>query len=296
MIELPGPGFVWIETVLPLTNSITGQKQMVARFVRHLTLEKADLKGFAVFQPAAEKFKVIRTMDSAQLHRSAHAFPVTFNGQSGFATQPWERIADRTQDFIRPENYEYYTCIEPAGPEAKNSFSIAGQSYKLRRDRRGRLVFSWTRGGQPFTPEVQQKLEESKRIGRSERWLRLYEMASGKQIDTFSGSIAFNRYKNRWIMIIQGPTGEIWFSEADTFTGPWQYARRIISHDGYNFYNPVHHYWFDRDNGRTIFIEGTYTAFFTATGWKTPRADYNQLLYRLDLSDSRLVIPEPSIE
>jgi hypothetical protein len=44
----------------------------------------------------------------------------------------------------------------------------------------------------------------------------------------------------------------------------------------------------DSGDGKTIYIEGTYTTLFSGNEHPTPRYDYNQMLYRLDLSDPRL--------
>src|SRR5262249_12799355 len=43
--------------------------------------------------------------------------------------------------------------------------------------------------------------------------------------------------------------------------------------------------------GRIIFFEGTYTTTFSRNDDPTPRYDYNQVMYRLDLSDRRLALP-----
>ena len=37
-----------------------------------------------------------------------------------------------------------------------------------------------------------------------------------------------------------------------------------------------------------IYFEGTYTREFSGNPVATPRYDYNQLMYRLDLADPRL--------
>jgi hypothetical protein len=85
--------------------------------------------------------------------------------------------------------------------------------------------------------------------------------------------------------------GEIWYAEADTPLGPWVYARKIVTHDRYSFYNPKHHPMFDKDSGRIIFFEGTYTTTFSGNPDPTPRYDYNQVMYQLDLSDQQLALP-----
>jgi hypothetical protein len=42
-----------------------------------------------------------------------------------------------------------------------------------------------------------------------------------------------------------------------------------------------------------IFFEGSYTTTFSDGAQPTPRYDYNQIMYRLDLDDARLVLPVP---
>ena len=85
--------------------------------------------------------------------------------------------------------------------------------------------------------------------------------------------------------------GEAWFAEADAPLGPWVYARKVVTHDDYSFYNPKQHAMLDADGGRTIYLEGTYTHTFSGNNDATPRYDYNQVMYRLDLSDARLALP-----
>jgi len=145
----------------------------------------------------------------------------------------------------------------------------------------------------PCHPSQQKALRQAGLLQADESWLQLTEIGSGKISPDFSGSISWNNFRNRWVMISQGHTGEIWYAEADTFTGPWLYARRVVEHDSYNFYNPVHHRWFDRNGGQTIYFEGTYTSFFSRDGYKTPRADYNQVMYRLKLDHPHLRLPQP---
>jgi hypothetical protein len=110
------------------------------------------------------------------------------------------------------------------------------------------------------------------------------------------GSVYWNTFKKRWVMIAvelfgSSMLGEVWYALADTPTGPWVYARKIVTHDDYSFYNPKQHPMFDRQNGRVVFFEGTYTSTFSGNKDPTPRYDYNQVMYQLDLADPRLALP-----
>ena len=83
--------------------------------------------------------------------------------------------------------------------------------------------------------------------------------------------------------------GEVWFSEAPTPEGPWENAVKVATHNrgstgDYSFYNPTSHPFFDQQNGRFIYFEGTYAETFSGNSNPTPLYDYNQMMYRLDLS------------
>ena len=290
MIDTGSPGFVWIETVLPLQYGRHGEI-LAARYVRHKTLEEAVETGFAVFKPSVRKFSVIRRIESSRHHKSAHAIAVTHGVRARFAVQPWEITEPDLKNFMNPSSYINYTCL--AQVCGTGDIQIAGQSYRVQRNRAGRPVFAWVRGGVPCSPAVQKKLHQAGLLQNDENWLQLTEVGSGRKNTDFSGSISWNSFRKQWVMITQGHTGEIWYAEADTFTGPWLYARRVVEHDSYNFYNPVHHPWFDRDGGKTLFFEGTYTSFFSRDGYKSPRADYNQVMYRLALDQPSLLLPKP---
>src|SRR5690606_15074599 len=116
------------------------------------------------------------------------------------------------------------------------------------------------------------------------------DVESGKVIQIHHGSIRRNPWRERWVLIasqIGGSSflGETWYAEARTPVGPWKKARKIITHDRYDFYNPVHHDFLDEEGGRIIYLEGTYANTFSGNPEATPRYDYNQVMYRVDLGD-----------
>ena len=87
--------------------------------------------------------------------------------------------------------------------------------------------------------------------------------------------------------------GEVWYAEALDPMGPWSPARRIVTHDGYSFYNVKQHPYFA--SGNHLYFEGTYTWMFSGEDQATPRYKYNQIMYRLNLDDPRLPrMPDPA--
>jgi hypothetical protein len=118
--------------------------------------------------------------------------------------------------------------------------------------------------------------------------------ADGKTVKPHSGSIAWNAWRQRWVAVFMeafgkpSTFGELWYAEALAPTGPWGTAVKILSHDNYTFYNPRLHPEFTPTNSPVLLFEGTYTMTFADRPHPTPRYDYNQMLYRLDLDDPQL--------
>jgi hypothetical protein len=99
--------------------------------------------------------------------------------------------------------------------------------------------------------------------------------------------VVWNEYRDRWILLLED-SGDVYYAEALEPEGPYGPAVKIIEHEDYGFYNVVTHAFFNKDRGREIYIEGTYSGSFSGAVEKTPRYDYNQMMYRLRLDDPRL--------
>ncbi len=104
--------------------------------------------------------------------------------------------------------------------------------------------------------------------------------------------VVWNDYRQRWILLSED-FGDVYYAEAREPEGPYGRAVKIIDHNNYNFYNVATHAFFNQEGGRVIYIEGTYTTSFTSAPEKTPRYNYNQVMYRLDLDDPRLAEAQP---
>ncbi len=117
---------------------------------------------------------------------------------------------------------------------------------------------------------------------------------SGRAVKPQRGSIAWNDYRQRWVSVWTEEGGEgsflgdLWYAEADRPTGAWGPAVQIVTHDQYTFYNPRIHPEFTDEGSPILLFEGTYTQQFSGNESPTPRYDYNQILYRLDLDDESL--------
>lgn len=113
---------------------------------------------------------------------------------------------------------------------------------------------------------------------------------AGKKVEAHGGDLAWHPWSRRWLLLFTqkgGDTsflGEIWLASAPSPTGPWTGARKVATHDNYTFYNPVLHPEAFRADSPVIHFEGTYVTTFTNNQQPTPRWDYNQVLYQVDLS------------
>ncbi|HQZ26519.1 MAG TPA: hypothetical protein PK648_00110 [Verrucomicrobiales bacterium] len=118
--------------------------------------------------------------------------------------------------------------------------------------------------------------------------------AEDRKIIPHRGSIAWNDYRKRWVTVFGEHSGdpsflgELWYAESDSPLGPWGTAVKVVSHRKLTFYNPRLHPEFTPTDSPILLFEGTYTQSFSAETRQTPRHDYNQILYRLDLDDPKL--------
>jgi hypothetical protein len=112
----------------------------------------------------------------------------------------------------------------------------------------------------------------------------------GRPIKAHRGHVAWHPWSRRWLAIFtehggkSSLLGEVWLASAPGPFGPWTDARKVASHDQMSFYNPVLHPEFFRADSPVIHFEGTYTTSFSGNQQPTPRWDYNQVLYQVDLS------------
>lgn len=293
MMPLTDPGPVWIDGLFTVRDN-SGTERLVTHFSRmdpdpnHLfeVLEH----GLATFNDATAKFERYRAYAADAIVPRGHAFRHTVDGQEYiyFAEDypnvrvkaDWTHVNDITK-------WEAYTPLQ-----ANSRYNATAPPLEL--DGMGNVVFGWKQNADPLTAAMVDSLVQGGSLAREDSPFRLEDHATGRDVRLHRASVHWNDYRQNWIMIgaeFFGDSllGEVWFSEAPTPEGPWTDAIKVASHDrgtasDYTFYNPTSHPFFDQEGGRFIYFEGTYANTFSGNDSPTPLYDYNQMMYRLDLS------------
>ena len=297
MSPLKESGLVWLDGLLTVRDH-HGNERMVAKFARLKGLGEVLERGLMVFNDATETFEpLIRgSVEFLPYRNTGHAFGVEVNGSLYYYfTSPSPmgarlRVRAQWDDVIDPNRYEALTALAP-GTSNDNARIDLGKSETACR---------WVTFAELIASQNKTKAEIVEALEQEAKDVRVYDVESGKAIMPHNGSVYFNDYRQRWIGIFvqqfgePSNLGEVWYAEADTPVGPWAYARKIVTHNKYSFYNPKQHPFFDKEAGQVIFFEGTYSHTFSGSPESaTPRYDYNQIMYCLNLDDPRLILPVP---
>ena len=303
MCPLKERGMVWLDGLLTVRDK-QGRQRIVAKFARMKSLGEAYEHGLVVFNDATQLFEpLVRSGGTNFLlfPASGHAFSVKAEGREyyyfaiPFPLAVRMRVRAEWDDAIDPNHYEVLTALKP-----KKS---TGQRAPRLDIGKSETPYRWLSFVQLVGDDVSAKTSVIEALKKEKQDVHLYDIESGKKITPHGGTVYFNAYRQRWVAIFVQQfgepsfLGEVWYAEADTPVGPWAYTRKIATHNKYSFYNSKHHPLFDEDGGRVLFFEGTYSFTFSGTAENaTPRYDYNQIMYRLSLDDSRLILPVRSIK
>ena len=211
---------------------------------------------------------------------------------------PTVRVPATYEAAIDPATYETFTCLTSGGEAGLGEKAKDGNAKdaeaKIDRDAGGRAKWAWKENGKLLDLSTFGRLVKQKVLKPEDAIARPVDAATGKPIVLHTGSTQWNAYRKKWVMIAievggkPSNLGEVYYLEADAPEGSWAKAVKVITHDRYSFYNPIHHPFFDGEGGRYLYLEGTYTGTFSRDHELTPRYEYNQMMYRLDLADDRL--------
>src|SRR5262249_21700471 len=198
--------------------------------------------GLVEFQPETRRFEKVAQFLEASAHPgdfpTGHPFLHREKGvESIYYANPYPliRVPADPERLKDPASFEAYTCLKRGTTRAQQ---------QLDRGPVGVVRYGWKPNTQVVPQDEQNKLIAAGRMTPGEALLNLRDLETGKTVLAHGGSLYWNAYRGRWVMIAVesfGSTsflGEVWFAEADTPLGPWVFARKIVSHEKYSFYNP----------------------------------------------------------
>jgi hypothetical protein len=288
--QMPGDGPTWIDGLCVIKEA-DGRERMFAKYVKVRKFLDVYQRGLVEFDADKHQFAKVTEFDfAAPLYPLGHALPQSIAGVDYVYfgnPYPHARVRATAEALQDPGRYEAFTCLKSGSTAAKPT---------VERDAAGKPLFAWKANTPALTNALQAQLVKSGQLRPREALLALRDVETGKPVTAHAGSVTYNAFRKRYVMIAEelGGTsylGEVWYAEADTPVGPWVYARKVVSHAKYSFYNPRQHPMFDQKGGRRIFFEGTYATFLSGVEQPTPLYDYNQIMYSLELDDPRLNLP-----
>jgi len=284
MVDIPQEGLKWIDGLIVIKDP-SGNERLIAKCQRMKDLGTMLERDLIQFDDQKQAFVKLKELDKdGALFPAGQTFRYTDDGVE-YIYFPWPyatmRVRADWNAILDPHQYEAFTPLKPGTRYTKEKSQLDH-------------IWAWKKDTDPIRETEQKELIDKGMLKPQEAWFDMKDAATGKKILAHGGSIEWNPWRKKWIMIFvefggsSSLLGEVWYSESDAPHGPFRKAIKIATHDKQTFYNPVHHPEFDQQGGRVIYFEGTYCNTFSGNPEQTPRYDYNQIMYRLDLADARL--------
>lgn len=279
MLPLPGGGLVWIEGLFPMRDP-AGEERLIATYTRQHGLKPPEECGVAVYRDEGRVFEPWFSTPCPEGHVSSHPFLREEGGRQYWYLYPTLRVPNDWKAVQDPRQWESFTCV-------RNGAKLDRKKVDLDRDAEGRPHWRWVAGAARLDPADHAHLLTSGAIRIEDARFALLDVAGGKPTGASPSCAVWSRFRQRWILLAER-SGDVFYSEAERPEGPWRKAIRILHHDNYTFYNVAMHPYFEQEDGRVIYFEGTYTESFSKPKSVTARYNYNQILYRLRLDDPHL--------
>lgn len=274
MLPVDEPGVVWLFGMLTVMDA-ENHEHLIAHYSRWRDLGKRLEHGLAELNESTERFHRIAVLGEEYTWQHPQGNAVRVKGADGdwiYFSTPFCRTRVKA-DYASVQNTPSYESL-------------------MWSEEHGDYV--WQNSHAPTTQKDEEKLIAAKKMPEDKARMQVVDAQTGKPVHLHAGSVHWNKHRERWIMIAVQEVGdvsylgEVWYLESKRIEGPWRKAVKIATHPKYSFYNPSHHAFFDQKDGSVIYFQGTYAETFSGNPVPTPRYDYNQLMYRLDLDDERL--------
>lgn len=292
MVDVPeSDGVVWIQGVCTVRDQ-GGRDRMVCQYSRRRGLAEPLEQGHLIWNDEREIFEVLEQIPLGETWRQLGEHPdVMIEGGTEWLVFgrpfPTVRVPATVVGITDRAAYQAWSCLTGENVD---------KQPVPQRTAAGRLDYGW-RARPPVTQQMERRWLQSGLITADEvRYLPQDAEQNGRVV-FHAGTVRFNPHRGRWILLgneqatrndAESYLGEVYYSEAETPQGPFMQALRIATHPGQSYYNPCQHVEFDAEGGAVVLFEGTYTNMFTQSQ-PTALYNYNQLMYRLDLRDKRLI-------
>ncbi len=282
-------GVVWVSAVFTVPDE-NGKERLVGHYSRRKGLADELEQGIALFNDEKNEFEVVKPLPFSETWRRPAGHPIALEeGGTRWllfgSPNPNVRVPATLKDVLDPASYEAFTCEKKGEPD---------------RNADGKPVWRWDRQSPPIDSKTEQSWVKAGKLKPEDaRFFPANAALPAERVLLHSGTVRWNAYRKKWVLLAgqlggkESFLGEVWYAEADHATGPFTRAVKVVTHDRQTFYNVCHHAFLDQAGGRVIHFEGTYTQEFSGNPDKTPRYNYNQVLYRLDLDSAALLSVRP---
>lgn len=291
-IDREGTNPIWVDGVT-VTRDADGNARMLARYVAVDSKMAPVETGLCLFNDERQVFERHLKFEGngeATLAPSGRPFRV-LDGETRYVYfNESVRVEDRFEAVGDPTQYEVFTCL------------TRDDADDFERDASGKVRWSWLKQRQRLTDKRLDALVKAGKLKRDDLPIAFVNAEDNKPFRKAAGSIAWNPYLKCWTQLVgeslgASVVGEIWFATANSPEGPWRAARKVATHampkNPNDFYNPIQHENLFREGGRYVYFEGTFVNTFSGNPHPTPYYDYNNIMYRIDLADPRMKLPEP---
>lgn len=283
-------GVIWLDGLCTVPDA-NGRETLIAHYSRRKSLAEEIEHGLARFDDATETFEPVLELPLEETWRFPHGHPISW--QEGGKT--WLLFGKAIPNVRVPATWEAVRDVKQyesfVADERRLATREPGESLEDPASRSWR----WQSTKPPYGPEEEHRDWKANRL--TDAALRFTPRSAddpAHRIRFHTATVRWNAHRQCYLAIgLQyggkaSLLGEVWAAAASHPCGPFPIAVHIATHDRYSFYNVCHHDFLDREGGRIIHFEGTYTAEFSGNPLRTPRYDYNQILYRLDLDAAAL--------
>ncbi len=232
---MPGEGPTWISGLVVLKNK-EGRERMFAVYAKVRKGLEVYERGLAEFNGQSNRFEKVQQFPEASKYPGEHAdgHPFLLNDRGVdyvyyASPYPLVRVPADPDQLKTVGACEAFSCLKPGTRVAQQ---------QVDRDANGVLHYRWKPATQFVRQEQQNQLIAKQLIRTDEALLNLRDVDTGRSVIAHGGSVYWNDYRKRWVMIAveshgtSSLLGEIWFAEADAPLGPWMYGAKSLATTG----------------------------------------------------------------